>query len=147
MNDEITERKKEWLRRYIRNCEKVNKLKEKLAILEERATSPKSPNYSGMPRGSSSITPEDIIYDKIELETRIERLENRGKEYRKEILNAIDTLDDIKYSEILEEWFIYGGTLDDIAERVGYSSRHAIRIYARAIDTIVIPDILNTTKA
>ena len=110
------ESKKRSLKRYKKNKALVGRLEEKLAILEDRLTSVRSPKYSDMPRGGTPITVEDLILDKAELEERIERLRAKGKGLRSEILAEIDTLEDTRYAEVLESFFIDGYTLKEIAD-------------------------------
>ena len=139
MHDEIIENKKKWLYRYRNNSEKISRLRDKLFTLEARITSLKSPNYSGMPRGSTPITISDLLSDKEELKKRIERLEETGRKYRREILEAIDTLEDSKHAEVLERWFILGSSADQIGEDIGYSTRYIFVLYSDALREIDIP--------
>lgn len=141
MSEEITKNKKAWLRRYLNNRLNVDRLKTKLSLLNQKLFSSRSPNMSGMPRGSNPITEADLIADKIELENRIQRLEDRGKEYRREIITVIDDMTDYKYSDILESWFINGDSPETIAENEGYTVRHIFRLYAEAVEQINIPDL------
>ena len=57
------ERKKRSLKRYKKNIACINRLEDKLKALDARITSVKSPNYSGMPRGGTPITSEDLLSD------------------------------------------------------------------------------------
>ena len=139
MRDEIIEKKKKWLYRYRNNSEKISRIQDKLLTLEARITSIKSPNYSGMPRGSSPVTISDLLSDKEELEKRIERLEETGRKYRREILEAIDTLEDSKHADVLERWFILGYSADQIGEAIGYSTRYIFVLYSDALREIVLP--------
>ena len=141
MSEDIIKNKKAWLRRYLNNRSKIDRLKTKVSLLNQKLSSPRSPNMSGMPRGSTPITEADLIADKIDLESRIQRLEKIGKEYRREIINVIDDMSDYKYSAILEAWFINGDNPDTIAENEGYTVRHIFRLYAEAVERIDIPGL------
>lgn len=141
MSEDITKNKKAWLRRYLNNRSNVDRLKTKLSLLNQKLSSPRSPNMSGMPRGGKPITEADLIVDKIELENRIQRLEYRGREYRREIINVIDDMNDYKYAGILEAWFINGDSPETIAENEGYTVRHIFHLYADAIERIDIPGL------
>ena len=71
MDNEKQERtgvkKKKYLSRYINNLRKVERLERKLDILKDRLTSIRSPSCSGMPRGGSPYTVEDMIVDVADL--------------------------------------------------------------------------------
>lgn len=132
------ESKKRSLKRYKKNKALVGRLEEKLALLEDRLTSVRSPKYSDMPRGGTPVTVEELISDKIELEERIERLKGKGKDLKSEILEEIDTLEDIRYAEVLESCFIDGISLEDIAENEGYTVRHVYRLYSEAVTFLAL---------
>lgn len=142
MSDEIIEKKKRWLYRYKNNLQKIDRLRNKLIVLTEKIESVKSPNYSGMPRGGTPVTVEELLSDKIDLENRIKRLEDKGIEYRREILEAIDSLDDCRHSDVLEHWFICGESADVIGENIGYSTRYVFSLYAKALLELQIPDLI-----
>ena len=127
---------KRYLRRYKKILSLIDRLENKLANLDERLHKIKSPNYSGMPRGSTPITFEDIISEKLETEERINRLLSKAKKLRFETLEKIDELDDVRYAEILELFFIQCKSFDDIASITGYTTRHVIRLYTEALQQI-----------
>lgn len=138
--DEVTvreiERKKKYLKRYKRNVALIARLKYKLSVLNERIYSLKSPTFSDMPRGGEPVTIDDLLSDKQDLEDRIRRLKSRGQEFKSEILTCIDNLDDPRYAEILESFFIDCKDFDTIAEDNGYTVRHVIRLYSEGIVAI-----------
>lgn len=125
--------KKKYLRRYRKNIACIARLEKKLKLLDDRLSSPRSPNLSGMPRGSTPVTTSELIADKIELEERISRLKEKGKVFKNEILAEIDSLDDARYCEVLEAYFIDGYSLEKIAEKECYTDRHIYRLYSEAI--------------
>lgn len=132
------ESKKRSLKRYKKNKALVRRLEEKLALLEDRLTSVRSPKYSDMPRGGTPVTVEDLILDKAELEERIERLRAKGRDLRSEIMAEIDTLEDTRYAEVLESFFIDGYTLEEIADNEGYTVRHVYRLYSEAVTFLAL---------
>lgn len=131
-------KKKRFLKRYKKNKACIDRLEEKLLILDNRIKSVKSINYSGMPRGGTPVTVDDLISDKIELEERIKRLKDKSKVLKSEILEEIDSLEDPRYCEILESFFIDNKSLDSIAEEDGYTIRHVYRLYSEAIKTLTV---------
>lgn len=141
VNDNTIVKKKQWLYRYKNNRIKLARLQEKLSTLEARITSIKSPNYSGMPRGGTSVTIDDLLSDKLILLNRIKRLEDKGIEYRHEILEAIDSVENYKYAAVLEHWFIGGASVGDISKAIGYSNTYISKLYSKALKEIDTPGI------
>lgn len=135
-NEELIKNKKRSLRRYRKNVECVSRLEEKLIVLNARLSSAKTSNYSGMPRGGSPIGVEDLISDKIELEERIGRLKKKANILKREILDEIDSLEDSRYCEVLESYFIEGLSMDEIADSLGYNERYTFQLYSEAIESL-----------
>lgn len=132
------EKKKRSLKRYKKNLACISRLEGKLALLDKRIKSVKSPSLSGMPRGGVPVTVEDLIADKIELEERIKRLKRKSNSLKSHILEEIDSLEDPRYCEILEAFFIECLSLDDIADKEGYTVRHVYRLYSEAVTQLAL---------
>lgn len=132
--------KKRYLRRYRKNQAKLERLEEKLVNLDSRIYSLRSPTISDMPKGGQGITSEDLMAEKLELQDRINRVSRQGKRIRSEILDKIDQLDDTRHAEILEAYFIDRQDFSSIAEELGYTIRHVIRLYSEGIRLIDIND-------
>jgi DNA-directed RNA polymerase specialized sigma subunit len=132
------EQKKRWLKRYKKNLACIARLEDKKNLLDARIKTTKSPNISGMPRGGTPITLDEMIADKMELESRIKRLKAKKSVLKAEILEEIDSLDDPRYCEILEAFFIDCLSLDAIAEKENYTPRHVYRLYSEAIATLAL---------
>lgn len=139
-NQEIQEiaSKKRFLKRYRKNLNCIVRLEEKLALLETKLNSVRSPNLSGMPRGGVPVTTADLVADKIDLENRIKRLKEKGKKLKLEILEEIDSLDEPRYVAVLEGFFIDCLTMEDIAENEGYTVRHVYSLYHDAIRALTL---------
>lgn len=127
------ERKKKYLKRYRRNTALIKRLNNKLASLDDRILSLRSPSLSGMPRGGDPVTMSDLIADKADLEARIQRLKDKGRTLKGEITGRIDELEDIRYAEVLEAFCIECMDIEEIAEEMGYTVRHTKRIYSEAV--------------
>ena len=130
--------KKRFLKRYRKNLNCIVRLEEKLALLEIKLNSVRSPNLSGMPRGGTPVSLEELISDKMDLENRIERLKKKGKKLKAEILEEIDSLDDLRYIAILESFFIDCLSIEDIAENEGYTVRHVYSLYHDAVRALTV---------
>lgn len=139
-NQEIQEiaSKKRFLKRYRKNLNCIVRLEEKLALLDVRLNSVRSPNLSGMPRGGVPVTAADMVADKIDLENRIERLKEKGKKLKREILEEIDSLDEPRYVAVLEGFFIDCLSMEAIAENEGYTVRHVYSLYHDAIRALTV---------
>lgn len=135
-------KKKRSLKRYKINLACIGRLEEKLTLLDARIKSVKSPNYSGMPRGGTPVKVEELLSDKIDLEKRIKRLKDKGKKYKDQILEEIDSLEDPRYCEVLEAYFIECKRISDIAEDMGYTEVHIYNLYREAVTELTFSDTL-----
>lgn len=144
-NEEILliEKKKRALKRYKKNKSCIERLYNKLALSEEKLTSVKSPNFSGMPRGGSPITLADQISDKVEIEERIKRLTEKGDILRAEILKELDTLEDPLEVEVLESFFIDCLDIPQIAENMNFTDRHVYRLYSQGVTKLALSGLEN----
>lgn len=134
---EEIEQKKRWLKRYRKNRQLITRLEEKLQKVDERLYKIKSPNFSGEPRGGTPPTQAELISDKMEIQNRINHLNQRGAQIKVEILDKIDELDDVRYAAVLEAYFIDGLTFEEIAEKeTGYTVRHVLRLYSEALNNM-----------
>ena len=131
-------KEKRFLRRYQKNLACIERLERKLELLNERITTIKSPNFSGMPRGGVPVTIDDLMSDKLDLEDRIERLKAKSRDLKRAVCEEIDSLEDPRYCEILEAYFIDGKSFEDIAEELGYTERRVIALYSEAIKILSV---------
>ena len=137
---EIEKHKKQSLRRYRKNVACIERLERKLAAKDDRITKLKSSKFSAMPRGGTPVTLDDLISDKLDLEDRIKRLKAKSRDLRREVCEEIDSLEDPRYCEVLEAFFIDCLDFDDIADELGYTTRHVIKLYSEAITFLSLKD-------
>lgn len=130
--------KKRSLRRYRRNIECISRLEEKLEILDQRITTIRGSNLSGMPRGGVPVTLDDLLSDKEDLERRINRLKVKGRELKRSTIEEIDSLEDPRYCEVLEAYFIDCLSIAEIADQSGYTERHVYNLYKEAIRLLTV---------
>lgn len=135
-----TEKKKKYLKRYRKNLTLIARLSNKLEELNQRIYTVKAPSLSGMPRGGDPVTLSDLVAEKTDLEDRIVRLSSKGRIIRREILEVIDDLDDVRYAQVLEAFCIEAKSFDEIADETGYNVRHVIRLYSEAIAAIAVTE-------
>lgn len=136
----LRSKKKRSLRRYRKNLACIERLEKKLVLLDDRITGLKSPSLSGMPRGGVPVTIDDLMSDKMDLEDRIKRLKAKSRDLKKAVCEEIDSLEDSRYCEVLEAHFIDGLSFDDIAEELGYTERHVIKLYSEAITLLTVSE-------
>ena len=143
--------KKKYLGRYRTLVKNIKRLEDKVEELNIKIECVPSSRITGMPKGGTIKTVEDLIADRDELERRIVKLKARGRLCRREITDAIDELDDERFAEILEYYYLDCLTLEDIAEVTAYSTRYIYELYKKAIAEISIPTTetkpLDTTNA
>ena len=130
---EIESSKKRSLKRYRKNLSCIKRLEKKIALIDERMTTIKSPSLSGMPRGGVPITIDDLISDKQDLENRVKRLKQKSRDLKNAVCEEIDSLEDPLQCEVLEAYFIDCQSIEDIAEDLGYTERYIYSIYSEAI--------------
>jgi len=134
--DQELDRKKRYLKRYKKNLALIKRLNDKVINLEDRITSSNSPTLSDMPRGGIPVTKQDLVDEKLETLERIKRLKARGKRLKADILEKIDELEDIRYAEVAESFFIECMDFEEIASSMGYSTRRIIDLYGEAVKAI-----------
>jgi len=78
--------------------------------------------------------------DKMDLEDRIKRLKEKGRELKRTICEEIDSLEDPRYCDVLEMFCIDCMEFDDIGEELGYTERHVISLYSEAIEILSLRD-------
>lgn len=132
--------KKASLKRYRNNVKCLRRLERKLDLLDDRIKTIKSPNFSGMPRGGVPVTIDDLMSDKLDLEDRIKRLRQKGRGLKRAIYEEIDSLEDPRFCEVLELFFIDCLEFADIADKLGYTERHVIALYSEAIKILSLKD-------
>ena len=93
-----------------------------------------------MPRGGVPVTIDDLMSDKMDLEDRIKRLKAKSRGLKLEVCEEIDSLEDPRYCEVLEAHFIDGLSFEDIADELGYTERHVIKLYSEAITLLTVSD-------
>ena len=111
-------------------------LEEQIDRLDDRIQRIKSGNISGMPRGGKTITIENLISEKIDLERRKEKFKEIGIQKKKIVQSNIDTVISVKHNRFLTLYFIKCLSVTEIARLEEYSSRHAFRIFAEALGMV-----------
>lgn len=137
---------KKFLSRYRRYMQRVEKLENKLFQIDCDLQGLKTKNITDMPRGGHPLTTDDLLAKKEELEHRINNLVLKSKQIKFEIFDCIDSLEDDRFAEVLECYFIDRMSLEDIADRKGYSLRHVGYLYAKGIEKVDFEFCKNVRK-
>lgn len=135
---------KQFFSRYYFNRQNVQRLHERLFLIEDKMRNVRSPKISDEPRGGTPLTMEELIVKKSELEERIQNLQNEGAEIRHELTGVIDHLQNAQQAEILEMRFLDCLDFDTIADRTGYTLRHVLRLYKGALKSA--SDVINVSQ-
>lgn len=133
-----TKKKKYFLKRYRNYLIRIERLEEKLLLIDNQLLGIKSVGISDMPKGGQSLTKDDLLIKKEETEQRIQNLVDISRKVKHELYACIETLDDYRFAEVLENYFIDGYTLEEIAEMKNYSVQHVGYLYGKGLDRITI---------
>lgn len=135
---------KQFFNRYYSNRQNVQRLHERLFLIEDKMRNVRFPKISDEPRGGTPLSMEELIVKKSELEERIQNLQNEGAQIRHELTRVIDHLQNVQQAEILELRFIDCLDFDTIAEKTGYTLRHVLRLYTGALKSA--SDVINVSQ-
>ncbi|MHC5215410.1 hypothetical protein ACYSNR_02010 [Enterococcus sp. LJL128] len=137
MKEEV-KAKKYYLKRYRNYLLRIERLKDKLKLIENRLIGLQSVQIKDMPSGGIPLSKDDLFEEKEEIEHRIKRLTTNSKKVKTEIYDCIDKIDDFRFAEILESYFVDNKTLEEIAEDKAYSVQHVGYLYSKALEEIDI---------
>ena len=129
---------KAFLIRYRILNEKIERLEDKLAQIDEDMAALKSPKLTSEPKASVRITLDDKLIQHDELEDKINTLLKHMRRIRCEITQCIDALDNQRQAEVLDRYFIRTQSLDCIADDIGYSRSYVTKLYVQGVRSIVV---------
>ena len=126
----------QWLRRYQESLRKERELAREVEQLHSEACR-MSPLLSGMPGAGSDgqglpRAVESILAAKQELQAQI----HRCGAVRREILAAVEQIQNPRDHEILRRKYILGQRWEQIAVDMGYELRWLYRLHHRALDAV-----------
>lgn len=129
---------KAFLIRYRILSEKIRRLEDKLAQIDNDIISLKSPVSDGMPKASVRITLDDKLIQRDELEGKINTLLTHARKNRSDISRCIDALDNQRQAEVLDKYYIGGIPLESIAYEMNYTLSYITKLYVGGTKSIVI---------
>lgn len=139
LKDEI-KKKKSFLKRYRNYLIRIERLEEKLLSIDNQLEGMSSKRISDMPRGGLPVTTDELFYRKDETKKRIQNLIDKSIEVKSEIYEVIDHIDDYRFAEVLEAYFIECKTLECIADEKHYSIRHVGFLYGKGLKEVKLKD-------
>lgn len=129
---------KEYLRAVRTIDRRIDETLERLERMRARLEAGRQSNLSGMPRGGAvdwTATADKVI----ELEQAYnERLRDMCR-MKREAQAAIDRVEDARYRELLELYYIDRYTWEQVATTMGYDVRHVTRLHGEALQAFAIP--------
>ena len=129
---------KEYLRAVRTIDRRIDETLERLERMRARLEAGRQSNLSGMPRGGAvdwTATADKVI----ELEQAYnERLRDMCR-MKREAQAAIDRVEDARYRELLELYYIDRYTWEQVATTMGYDVRHITRLHGEALRDFEIP--------
>ncbi|MEI3507859.1 MAG: sigma factor-like helix-turn-helix DNA-binding protein [Bacilli bacterium] len=134
---EIAEKKK-FLKKFYWNSKEIEKLEEKLKLLNIKITSMKTSNISSMPKGGLSHDITDLLILQEKYQQQIIKKITKLEKSKQDIESSIDTLEDLRLRLILRYCYLENYTYKEIASDLDKSERHIRRLHDIAIRLIKI---------
>ena len=131
--------KLKFLNSYRWTLEKIDVLEDRLDRVNDRLYSMRRSIISDMPKGGKGKDTIDLIGDKEQIKNDIENKLREANEKKRLIEDAIDSMNDDRFSVILSFKYLDGLTLEDIADKLHYSNSHMGVLHRQALDEFVIP--------
>lgn len=131
---EVNARKKEYLLRYQTLLRIEQEIQEELLDTMLAQALPRAIRYDG--DGGGPGKPRDLsdFAAKVDqLQTKLIKAKDRAVSARLEITSRIDAMQDDTEKLLLRLRYIRGMTFDEVADAMGYSWRHVIRIHGSAL--------------
>ena len=130
---------KEFLRQARDIDRRIDHAAERVERLRARLEAGRMSRITGMPRGGGSDWTETA--DRlIELEQAVNARVRDMCQIKRQAIAAIDAVDDARYRELLELYYIDGKTWEQVAERMGYDRRWVTRLHGMALQKVKVPE-------
>lgn len=101
--------------------------------LMETVAAARAPQLTGMPPGGGGRSWTDTVDKAADLSTMIDADIKRLIQLKRELWDAIDAVEDMRYRTVLELYYRAGYTWEQVAEKMHYDLRYVYRLHGRAL--------------
>ena len=130
---------KEFLRQARDIDRRIDHATERVERLRARLEAGRMSRITGMPRGGGSDWTETA--DRlIELEQAVNARVREMCRIKRQAIAAIDAVEDARYRELLELYYIDGKTWEQVAEAMNYSVRNVTMLHGKALMMVRVPE-------
>jgi DNA-directed RNA polymerase specialized sigma subunit len=130
---------KEFLRRARGIDRRVDEATERVMRLRARLEAGRMAQISDMPRGGNSDWTE-TANALIDLEKDMNAKIREMVKVKRLAMEAIEAVEEIRYREVLELYYLNGYTWEKVAEQMGYDVRHITRLHGKALLKVKVPE-------
>lgn len=136
MDRELTEneKKKLFLKSYLRDKQAVRRIEEQLAELRLSKLYPGMSMGDGMPHGSDMRDLSDYAAKVDELERELVRKRYDRIQSFRNVQESIEGIEDETEKDLLTYRYLRGMKWEEIAVKMGYTWRHTIRVHGHALE-------------
>ncbi len=127
---------KEWLSRGRTIERRVAALRESKIKAYESATNAVSSTRIGYSGRNSYITGDKKTEHYVAISTEVDRQIAELENVRADLMNVIGKVEDDILCALLTEYYINNLKWDDVADRLGYTTRHVARLHKRALECV-----------
>lgn len=112
---------------------------EEVERLHAKLTTGRMARLTGMPRGGKGVDFADSIAQVIALEEQINAEIKKLCTVKRQIIEAIAAVEDMRYRTLLEYRYRNDMQFDCIAKCMGYDNRQILRLHGEALRRIKVP--------
>ena len=129
---------KEFLRMARGMDRRIDRATERVERLRARLEAGRMSRITGMPRGGGEdwtetadrlIELEKIVNARVREMCRVKRL----------AMEAIESVEEMRYREVLELYYLDGYTWEQVAKAMSYDVRHVTRLHGKALQKVKVP--------
>ena len=129
------------VKRFFRQVRDINRRiereEEQLERLRARLESGRLSNLTGMPRGGDGDWTDAVDY-LIDLEKRVNARIGEMCQLKRTVMGMIDAVEDSRYREVLDCYYLKGMTWEEVADAMGYSLRQVFRLHRAALEEVTL---------
>ena len=129
---------KEFLRRARGADRRIDEATERMERLRARIEAGRLSHITGMPRGGNSDW-TDTANALIDLERTVNARVREMCREKRLAMEAIAAVEEARYREVLELYYLDGYTWEKVAEVMGYDLRWVYRLHGHALRKIKVP--------